>query len=563
MKGEAMGSLSSKAKVVIVGGVAGGANAAARLRRLNESVEIIIFERGGYVSFANCGLPYHIGNEISERKKLLLHTPASLRERFNIDVRIHSEVLAIDRESKRVSVKDLGSSRSYEEFYDYLILAPGATPFRPDIRGIDHSDIFSLRTIEDMDAILQRTSSRVPQDILIVGGGFIGLEMLEQLHARFHASKIRMSLVEMTSHVLAPLDPEMVIPIERSIRAQGITLITGDAVAEFQKSEHGVTAITKSGRQIPADFVLINIGVRPETTLASKAGIALGPRGGIKVDSELRTNDPSIFAVGDCIETKNPVTGEFGVTPLAGPANRQGRIVADVISGRKATYRGTLGTAIVRVFDQTAAVTGPNEKTLRRLKIPFEAVYLHPKSHAGYYPGAHPIHLKILYSPDNKKLLGAQAVGKDGVDKRIDVLATALFAGFTVDDLVDLELSYAPPFGSAKDPVNVAGMIAQNVQNNLVEIVSPLQLETESAKALLLDVRNLDERDKGYIPGSLHIPLHELRGRLSEIPIDKPLIVYCQTGQRSYNACRILLQHGFACKNLSGAFETWRTNDSR
>jgi NADPH-dependent 2,4-dienoyl-CoA reductase/sulfur reductase-like enzyme/rhodanese-related sulfurtransferase len=545
-------------KVVIVGGVAGGANAAARLRRLNESLEIIILERSGYVSFANCGLPYHIGGEIPERDSLLLHTPKSLHARLNLDVRTHSEVQSIDRTEKTVLVKELATGRDYTESYDALILAPGAAPVRPPIPGLSLPGILSLRTIEDMDAIIERLKSHPPEKILLVGGGFIGLEMVEQLQIRLGASKTSFTLIEKNPHILTPLDSEMVIPMEDHLRTHGITVITGDAVTEFRPHDGRIEARSISDRHLLADLVIFNIGVRPETTLASQAGLALGQRGGIKVDTQLRTSDPHIYAVGDCIETENLVTHEYGVTPLAGPANRQGRIVADVIAGLPSSYKGCYGTAIVRVFELTAALTGANERTLTRLNIPYKAIYLHPNAHAGYYPGAHPIHLKVLYSPETKKILGAQAVGKDGVDKRIDVLATAIHAGLPVDELIDLELSYAPPFGSAKDPVNLAGMIAQNTANGLVETVTPAQLGSEPQDSVFLDVRSSQERERGTIPNSLHIPLPELRRRISELPKDKPLIVFCQSGLRSYNACRLLLQSGFRCKNLTGAFATWQ-----
>jgi len=551
-------------KVVIVGGVAGGANAAARLRRLNESIEIILIERSGYVSFANCGLPYHIGGEIKERKALLLHTPDSLKSRFNIDVRVNSEVCSIDRESKTVLVRERKTTRQYSESYDALILSPGAEPLRPSLEGIELPSIYSLRNIEDMDSILAGLSRAAPTHVLIVGAGFIGLEMLEQLHHRLNALDAQFTIVEKNPHILSPLDFEMVVPIEKCIRSKGVELLTGQSVVSFKKSERGVLATTDTGAQIDADFVLFNIGVRPEISLARDSGLTLGRRGGISVDSRLRTNDPNIFAVGDCIETRNLITGEDGVIPLAGPANRQGRIVADVICGIDSQYKGTLGTAIVRVFDLTAAVTGTNERTLKRLNIPYEAIYLHPNSHAGYYPGATPIQLKVLYSPSSKKILGAQALGKEGVDKRIDVIATSIQAGLSVDELMELELCYAPPFGSAKDPVNLVGMIAENVLEELVETVKPSELDAELPNTLLLDVRNASEREKGFIPNSIHIPLGELRSRISEIPRGQPLIVYCQSGQRSYNACRILTQHGFKCKNLAGAYASWKNvEDSR
>ncbi len=545
-------------KVVIVGGVAGGANAAARLRRLNEYLEIIVLERSGYVSFANCGLPYHIGSEISERESLLLHSPATLRARFNIDTRVRSEVISIDRKNKRVSVRELATAREYTETYDALILAPGAAPFRPAIEGLDLPEVFSLRNVEDMDKIIASFTTRSPKQILVVGGGFIGLEMVEQLHSKFASSGTTLTLVESNTHILAPLDFEMAAQVENHLKSNHITIITGDAITAFRKHAGGVRATTRSGKNIDADFVLFSIGVRPEVALAQNAGLELGPRGGLKVDSQLRTSDPNIYAVGDCIETNNPVTNEYGIIPLAGPANRQGRIVADVINGIDSHYNGTLGTAIVRVFELVVALTGPNERTLERLKIPFKTIHLHPNSHAGYYPGAHAIHLKLIYSPATRKILGAQAIGKEGVDKRIDVLATAIQAGLTVDDLVNLELCYAPPFGSAKDPVNVAGMAAQNVLSGFVDSVTPKDLESNFKESTILDVRSHDERTQGSIPGSLHIPLPELRERLSELSKDKLLIVYCHSGQRSYNACRILMQHGFQCKNLSGAYATWR-----
>lgn len=551
---------SQSKKVVIVGGVAGGANAAARLRRLNEALNIVVFERSGFVSFANCGLPYHIGGEISDRERLLLHTPKSLRERFNLDVRINSEVVSINRTGKTISVRELPTGREYEESYDDLILAPGAAPFRPDIPGLGLPGIFSLRNVEDMDAIIANLTTRLPSRILIIGAGFIGLEMVEQLHLKLQPQGTKLTLVESNPQVLAALDPEMVTEIEDAIRRKGITLITGDPITAFHQKTSGVLGVTKAGKEIDADFVLFNIGVRPETTLAKNAGLSLGSRGGIKVNSQLRTSDPNIFAVGDCIETQSVVTKEFGIVPLAGPANRQGRVVADVISGRDAHYKGTYGTAIVRVFDLTAAVTGANEKVLRRLNTPYKAVYLHPNSHAGYYPGAHAIHLKLLFCPHSRKILGAQAVGRDGVDKRIDVLASALYSGLVVDDLIDLELSYAPPFGSAKDPINLAGMIAQNILDGLVETISAGDLGSDTDQRQFLDVRSPAEREKGFIPNSLHIPLPELRQRISEIPREQELIVYCHSGQRSYNACRILMQNGIRCRNLNGAYATWKSH---
>lgn len=579
-------TLSAIKKVVIVGGVAGGANAAARLRRLREDLEIVIFERSGYVSFANCGLPYHIGGEISAREKLLLHTPETLRSRFNLDVRILSEVVAVDRENKLLTVREYLTTpssaanlsakpsaeralkREYTESYDVLILAPGAAPFRPAIPGLELEGIFSLRNVEDMDSIISSIKHKTPRNILIVGGGFIGLEMLEQLHHRFSASGSQLSLIEMNPHILAPLDYELVSPIERHIEEKGVRLILGDAVKEFIQNGDSLIALTKAGLRIEADFVLFNIGVRAEATLAEQAGLKLGSRGGVLVDSQYRSSDPAIFAVGDCIETKNIITNEEGITPLAGPANRQGRKVADIIAAlpgisEAAKEKGVLGTAIVRVFELTAAITGPNERTLKRLNIPYRAVHLQPNSHAGYYPGAQAINLKLLYSPDTRKLLAAQAVGREGIDKRIDVMATALYAGLSIDDLIELELCYAPPFGSAKDPINLSGMIAQNIENKLVETIYPEELERElQTDSTLLDVRTVSEYSRGHIPGSLNIPLAELRQRLAEIPREKQVLVYCQSGQRAYTACRVLSQNSYRAKNLSGAYINWRNQQA-
>ena len=548
---------SAEKKVIIVGGVAGGANVAARLRRLDERCRITIHERGKYVSFANCGLPYHIGKQIEKREKLLLHTPESLKKRFAIDVRVGSEVVSIDRSAKTVTAKDTTTNQISVEPYDILVLSPGAAPLRPDLPGINLPGIHTLRDMRDMDEIIAALDERPLKNVAIIGGGFIGLEMAEQLQARLshHSPEIR--LIEAAPHVLPPLDSEMAVQIEDELRRNGIKLQLGEPVTGFEASGSGLVIQTETGGRYAADLVLLNIGVRPETGLAKNAGLEIGARGGIKVDSELRTSDPAIFAVGDCIETKHLVTGELGIIPLAGPANRQGRIVANIISGKKSEYRGTLGTAIVRVFETIAAITGPNERTLDRLAIPHRAVYLHPSSHAGYYPGAKPIHLKLLYAPDTGKILGAQAVGSDGVDKRIDVIATAITGGLAVEDLTDLELCYAPPFGSAKDPVNLAGMVAQNVQDGLVEIVSPASTGSELADSVLLDVRDNQERAGGFIPNSLHIPLPEIRSRISELPKDKNILVFCQSGQRSYIACRILSQHGLRCKNLTGAYKSW------
>ena len=547
-------------RVLIVGGVAGGANAATRLRRLDEKAEIIVFERGSYVSFANCGLPYHVGGEIQERKKLLQHTPETLKARFAIDVRIQRSVEKIDRAAKEVEVREISTGRVYRERYDNLILSPGAAPFKPPVPGLDLPGVFTLRDIPDMDKIIAWITEHKCSKVAIAGGGFIGLEMMEQLHHK----GVTCVLFESNPQILMPLDAEMARPIEEEMREKGISLHLNDPV---QAITNGVVTdkgsslniTTKSGKTHQADLVIWSIGVRPETKLAVDAGLELGTTGAVKVNEHLRTSDPAIYAVGDCIEVTHGVTKAPAFIPLAGPANRQGRIAADNICGIPSTYKATYGTAVVRVFSLTAACTGANEKLLAKAGIPYQALHLHPNSHASYYPGAHPLALKVIYNSQTGTLLGAQAVGKDGVDKRIDVLAVAIQAGLTVDDLVDLELCYAPPFGSAKDPVNLAGMIGDNVINERVAVAQWSDVEKLSGSVQLVDVRDPAEVARGSIPNAIHIPLNDLRVRLSELPKDKELLVFCQSGQRSYNACRILLQNGYACRNLSGAYKTWST----
>ena len=543
-------------RVLIVGGVAGGANAATRLRRLDEKLEIVVFERGPYVSFANCGLPYHVGGEIQERKKLLQHTPETLKARFAIDVRVQHSVERIDRAAKEVEVRELPTGRVYRERYDSLILSPGAAPFKPTVPGLDLPGVFVLRDIPDMDRIIAWMAEHSCKSAAIAGGGFIGLEMMEQLHHK----GIECAVFESNPQILMPLDAEMVRPIEAEMREKGVKINLLDPVQGISKGQgQSLTLTTKSGSNYQADVVIWSIGVRPETKLAVDAGLELGTTGAVKVNDHLQTSDPAIYAVGDCIEVTHGVTKTPAFIPLAGPANRQGRIAADNICGIPSTYKATYGTAIVRVFSLTAACTGANEKLLAKAGIPYQALHLHPNSHASYYPGAHPLALKVIYNPKTGALLGAQAVGKDGADKRIDVLAVAIQAGLTIEDLVDLELCYAPPFGSAKDPVNLAGMIGDNVQHERVSVAQWSDVEKLAQTAQLVDVRDPAEVAKGSIPGAIHIPLNDLRSRLAELPKDKELLVFCQSGQRSYNACRILLQHGYACRNLSGAYKTWST----
>ncbi len=551
----------SKKRVLIVGGVAGGATAAAHARRICEKSEIVIFERGPYVSFANCGLPYYIGGEIAEKGDLLVQTPEGLRSRFNLDVRVMSQVLEIDSGRKRISVLDRASGNKYWEAYDDLILSIGSKPLLPPIPGIDLPGHFTVRGIPDVEAINEWISKHNVRNAVVVGGGFIGLEMVVQLCNR----NFNVVVLEALNQVMAPFDPEMAAWLHQELIAQGVDIFLENPVSRFDKPKNKEQACAsiielKNGISLPADLVILGLGVRPETTLAKTGGIKIGEKGGIKVDAHLRTNKPNIWAIGDAIEVKDCVTKESTLMPLAGPANRQGRIVAENVFGDSIKYPGTWGTSILRLFDLTAGCTGANEKNLRRLKIPHDSVYLHPASHATYYPDAHRIAMKVLFDPTTGKLLGAQAVGRDGVDKRIDVFATALKAGMTVHEIEDIELAYAPPFGSAKDPVNLAGMVAQHVvhkdvQNLKWDEVSRLDFE----KTILLDVRDENERKEGYIPNSLHIPLPELRERYSELPIEKEIIVYCQTGQRSYFADRFLAQKGYKVKNLSGSYLTWKT----
>lgn len=547
-------------RLIIVGGVAGGASAAARARRLCEDCHIIIFERGPHVSFANCGLPYFVGGEIAEYDSLLVQTPDSLKARFNLDVRIKTEVIRIDRAVRRIRVREVTTGREYEEAYDALILSTGASPLKPPLPGIERPHHFVVRDIPDVEHIMAWSKDCQRCRAVVVGGGYIGLEMAEQLRHR----GFDVTVVEALPQVMTPLDPEMAAWLHRELHANGVALHVNDPVVSFeppseQEPARASIVVLKSGRRLPADSIVLSMGVKPEVSLAKDAGLEIGNLGGIRVNEQLQTSDPHIWAVGDAIEVRDGVTGEWALIPLAGPANRQGRIAADNVLGRSARYEHTFGTAVLRLFTLTVACTGANENGLRRASIAFQAVHLHPGSHAGYYPGAEPIALKILFSPDTGKLLGAQAVGHEGVDKRIDVLATALKAGMTVHDLAELELAYAPPYGSAKDPVNLAGMVAQNVLTEDVGIAQWNDIASLDPRAtLLLDVRRSDERAQGFIPDSYHIPLDELRQRLSELPRDREIIAYCHSGQRSYIAVRILSHHGFHARNLTGAYRTWQ-----
>lgn len=531
-------------KTVIIGGVAGGASCAARLRRLDETAQIIIIERGDYISYANCGLPYHVGGVIPSRDALLVQTPEAMKKKFNIDVRVRNEVVSIDREKKLVSVKRLESGEIYEESYDTLVIATGSSPLRPPIPGIQSDRIQTLWTVNDTDRIRLAVMQQHAKTAAVIGGGFIGLEMAENLR---HAG-LAVSLIEAADQVMASLDPEMAAMLHANIRENGVGLYLGDGVAAFEENEHSVTIALSSGKKVEAEIVILAIGVRPNSQLAKEAGLSLNERGGICVNESLRTSDASIYAVGDVIEVEDFTFQNHTMVPLAGPANKQGRIAADNIAGGREIYEGTQGTSIAKVFDFAAASTGANEKTLKKLNlkkgIDYESIIITQNSHAGYYPGAVPLTLKMLFSLDGSKIFGAQIVGRDGVDKRIDTLAVSMRLGAGIRDLKNLELAYAPPFSSAKDPVNMAGFVAENVLRHLVTF-SDWDLSKEDNDAILLDVRENAEVAAFSLPNAVHIPLGELRGRLQELNPEKEIITFCAIGVRSYNAARILMQHGF------------------
>ena len=530
--------------IVIVGGVAGGASAAARARRHSESARIIVLERGPDVSFANCGLPYHIGGEIADRAELSLQTPDSLRALLNLEVRTLTEAVSIDRATRSVRVRSLADGSEEVLDYDKLILAPGASPLRPPLPGIDSPLIHTLRNLQDMDRI--KSAAAAVDHIAIIGAGFIGLEMAEQLHA---IGK-KVSVVELQPQILPQIDAEMVRPLENALLEKGVELILGDGIEGFEERSGGIDARLKSGRVLTTGLVILSIGVRPENGLAKDAGLTLGPRGHIVVDEYQLTSDPDIYAVGDVCETAEPILGKRAAIPLGGPANRQGRTAADhIFLGKKALpYPGSIGTAIVRVFDHAAGITGWSETRLKQEGVPYQTVTVNGGSHASYFPGAETITFKLLWSPEDGRVLGAQASGKDGVDKRLDIIATALRGRLTVDDLCHLELSYAPPFGSAKDVVNVAGFAACNIRDGLLVPVPDLQ----SAGAQIVDVRPAATAAKRPVPGAKNIPLGELRGRLGEIDRSQPVFTICQMGKTSYFAARILANNGFDARSILG-----------
>ncbi|WP_117234027.1 FAD-dependent oxidoreductase [Vibrio maerlii] len=561
-------------KILIIGGVAGGASAAARARRLSEDAEIIMFERGPFVSFANCGLPYHIGGDIQERSKLLLQTPESFLARFNVDVRVMNEVTSIDRSNKQVTVSNLVDGTNYVESYDFLLLSPGAAPIVPSIPGIDNPLTHSLRNIPDMDKIIHTIGMNKPKHATVVGGGFIGLEMMEALHQL----GIDTSLIELSDQVMTPVDREMAGFAHQEIRDKGIDLRLGVALEAVEFKANQTIANEEAGEKahqqhligsldlklsdgefLETELLIMAIGVRPETSLAQDSGLKVGELGGIWTTDTMQTSDPAIYAVGDAVEEKDFVTGKQTLVPLAGPANRQGRMAADNMLGRNESYQGTQGTAICKIFDLAVASTGKNEKQLQREGIACEKVYIHTASHASYYPGAETVSFKMMFDPKTGKILGAQAVGKDGVDKRIDVMAVAQRAGMTVEQLQHLELTYAPPFGSAKDVINQAAFVASNIIKGDSTAIHFDEMDSLTDEQVLLDVRNPGELESvGYIEGAINIPVDQLRHRMNELPKDKEIVIYCQVGLRGNVAYRQLVNNGYKARNLIGGYRTYK-----
>lgn len=522
---------------------------------MDEKANIILFERGKYVSYANCGLPYYIGDTINNREKLFVQTAKGFTDRFRIDIRTEQKVTAIRPDKKEVEIKNLSTGETYTETYDKLVLSPGAEPLRPGIEGIGSKKIFTLRNVPDTDTIKNYVNTENPKRAIVVGGGFIGLEMAENLHDL----GIQVDVVEMANQVMAPLDFSMAAIVHRQLTDKGVGLHLEDGVSRFEEKDGGVTVHLRSGKQIATDMVLLSIGVRPETKLAKDAGLAIGERGGITVNDYMQTSDADIYALGDAVEVRHLVTGQPALIPLAGPANKQGRIVADnIVFGNKEKYPGSIGTSIAKVFDLTVAAAGANAKLLQRNNIPYISSYTHGASHAGYYPGAVPLSIKILFAPENGKLLGAQIVGFNGVDKRIEMLAQVIQRGGTVHDLTELEHAYAPPYSSAKDPVNMAGFVAENILNKKSRIIQWRELAELPADTIRIDVRTHDEYKLGTIPGFINIPVDELREHLDELPKEKPIVVTCAVGLRGYLAYRILVQNGFKhVRNLSGGYKTW------
>lgn len=559
-------------KVVIIGGVAGGATAAARLRRLDETAQIIVLERTGYVSYANCGLPYYVGGVITDQNKLTLQTPESFYNRFRIDVRVRQEAVAIDREAKQVQVRNLETGETYRESYDKLILSPGAHAVIPPLPGIDSDRIFTLRTVEDTFRVHDFVESDRPASAVVVGAGFIGLEMAENLRDR----GLDVTVVQRGGHVMPTLDPDMAAIAHNHLRAHGVKLLLNSNVAGFeQRADGSIQTNLAQANPLVADMVVLAVGVAPESTLAQKAGLELGIRGSIKVDEHMRTSDGDIYAVGDAVQVKNFVTGDDALIALAGPANKQGRIAADNICGIESAFMGSQGSSVLKLFDLTVATTGLTERAAAAAGLDADHVILTPASHATYYPGASSMTMKVLFERPSGRILGAQIIGPDGADKRVDVIATAIRANMTAADLTELDLAYAPPYSSAKDPVNMAGYMIENILHGRVEqltweeALAPAASQAEPAASqaapaasqaapaadeILLDTRTASEVARGAIDGALHIPLDELRDHLDQLPRDKRLLVFCQSGLRSYVACRILMQHGFSCANIAGGY---------
>lgn len=544
-------------KVVIVGGVAGGATAAARIRRLDESAQILVFERSGYVSYANCGLPYYIGGVITDPEELTLQTPESFWERFRVEMKVRHEVTAIYPEQKTVTVRNLETGAVFEESYDKLLLSPGARPTQPDLPGIGLDRLFTLRTVEDTFRIHDFVRQQKPRSVVLAGGGFIGLELAEN----FKEQGMEVTIVQRPRQLMSPFDPEMAAFLHAKMRKKGIRLMLGSSVEGFQEKSGTIQVLLKGEEPVSADMAVLAIGVTPDTPLAQKAGLELGIKGSILVNDRMETSVPDIYAVGDAVQVKHFVTGEDALISLAGPANKQGRIAADNICGGDSRFSGSLGSSVIKLFDMTAACTGINERAARKAGIDCDKVYLSPSSHAGYYPGARVMTMKVLFEKGTFRLLGAQIVGYEGVDKRIDVLAAAIHAGMSAADLKELDLAYAPPYSSAKDPVNMAGFMIENISKGYLKQFFWDELDTlpMDGSAVLLDTRTKEEFGSGHIDGFVNIPVDELRERLGELETGKPVYVICQSGLRSYIACRILMQHGFDCRNFSGGYRLYQT----
>lgn len=543
-------------KVLIVGGVAGGASAAARLRRLDESAEIIIFERSGYVSYANCGLPYYIGGVIEDSEELTLQSPQSFKERFNIDVRIKQEVTAVDRAKKRVAVRDIATGKEYFESYDKLILSPGARPFVPSLRGVDMKNIFTLRTVEDTLAIRQAATRRGVKRAVVIGGGFIGVETAENLKE----AGLEVYLIQRGDHILPPIDGDMASMLHAHIIKNGVNLMLNSDVEGFEESGSEIRVILKDAQPIMCDMVVMAVGVMPDATLAAEAGIGLGAKGSIAVDEHMRTSDPDIYAVGDAVSIVNTATGKRAVIALAGPANKQGRIAADNIAGIERSYLGSPASSVIKIFDMTAAFVGLNEGSAAAAGIAYDKIIISPASHASYYPGGRTMTIKALFAREDNRILGAQIVGYDGVDKRLDIISAAMQAGLKITDLADLDLAYAPPYASAKDPVNMLGFVAQNVTEGRMKQFFVEDIPSLPERAILLDTRTREEYEEGHAEGfDKNIPVDELRSRLSELDRTRPVYVMCQTGLRSYIACRILAQNGFDCYNFAGGYRFYHS----